>query len=450
MTTSDHPSGAATFASRGARLHAMVAAQMRDRGLRILLFVAHFGVARVIIYCLPLAIAALAPASVYGMIEFAQSMSLLGVALLIGAPFVGVSQRYLINKEPLAVDVVAVAVVLTSALALAAGSAAWALGAQPFVTVSLLALSLASVHNSFATVFRTLAWRNVTVWSDGFAFIIAFVIVLVSFALTGGVDTQAIGIGYAAFAVLALAGGLMVLARSRRPGLASRARRMIHFGAPVLVSSSFAVWQSGAGRILAGMLVPAQLPAYALAFRIVGLSLGLHQLAGVALFSRMYAGRTRRVDRLLSSLLAGVVLILFGILAASYLFIREGTFAALHGEGYRLFFAVLPITAVQLLFWIGNAMFEMRVTRFGLAKKTILPSMAINGVALAGLFAARSFTPITLPAICWLVTAQSAAFFFYSAWLLYRRGVPHRLLAAVGAGGGGLLTLAALLLSNLA
>jgi hypothetical protein len=213
----------------------------------------------------------------------------------------------------------------------------------------------------------------------------------------------------------------------------------------VLVSSAFAVWQAGAGRILTGLFLPGALPAYALAFRIVGLALGLHQLAATALFARLYSGRTRTTDGLVSLLLVAVALTLIVIVAASRLFIRPGTFEALEGAGYSLFVAVLPIVAVQIFFWVGNAMMEMRVTRFRLAGKTILPSILINGSTLVGLFVAQQFVAITLPAICWVVTAQSAAFFVYSAWLLHRRGVPHRKVATAGAVGGALLTIIALL-----
>jgi hypothetical protein len=421
-----------------------VAAHLRRHGASAALFIANFGVARVVVYLIPLAIAAIAPAAVYGAIEFSQSVSLLGAALLIGAPLAGVSQRYLVNKEPLAVDVVAASVILAAIMALVAGGIAWLASAPPLVTMSLLALALAAVHNAFAVVFRTLTWRNVTVWSDGFAFIVTFGIVLIMLGLTGSVDAAAIALGYAVFAGVALLGAILAFVRARRPAVRDRARRMIHFGAPVLVSSAFAVWQAGAGRILAGLFLPSALPAYAIAFRIVGLALGLHQLAATALFSRLYSGRTRATDGLLSLLLAAVAATLLVIAAASRLLVRPQTFEALDGAGYDLFVTALPIVAVQIFFWIGNAMLEMRITRFGLAKKTILASIIINGSALAGLFTAQHVVPITLPAICWTVAAQSAAFFFFSAWLLYRRGVPHRKLATAGAVGGLVLAIIAL------
>lgn len=415
------------------------------RSLKALIFMGNFGVARIAVYLIPLGIAATTAPDVYGAVEFAQSASLLGAALLLGGLLAGASQDYLVRKQPLSLDVVAASVTVASLVAAAVALAVWAFGGSQVAILTCLALGLASIHSTLSAILRTLSMRNLTAWTDGIFVIVTMAIVLLAFLFRGSVTPADLILGNAIVCLAGIIGGAAITVRSLRPGFASRLRQMARFGAPVVVSGAFAMWQAGAGRILTGLFAAEALAAYGIAFRIAGLALGLHQLAATAFFAHIYAGRTRAVDRLLTYFLVAVMLALFAIVILARAFVTEDLFNALDARGLALFRAVLPIVALQVFFWVANAMLEARLTRFGLAARTILPSMLINGAALGALIALDWLGNVSLAAICWAVAAQSAAFFAIGGWLLAQRRVPHRRIMIAGSAGGAALAAFALL-----
>ncbi len=409
------------------------------RGMKALIFMGNFGVARIAVYLIPLFIAARTTPDVYGAIEFAQSTSLLGAAVLLGAVLAGASQDYLVRRQKLSVDVVAAAVGFACLVAGAVALACWAVGGSQVAVLTCLALGLASIHNTMSNILRTLSMRNLTAWTDGTFVIVMLAIVALAFVIRGSVTPADLITGNAVVCALGIVGGALVAVRTRRPAFRSRLRQMAKFGAPVVVSSAFATWQAGAGRILTGLFAAQALAAYGIAFRIVGLALGLHQLAATAFFAKIYAGRTRLVDRLLTYFLAAVALALFAIVIVARLVVTESMFNALDAKGLELFRTVLPIVGLQIFFWVANAMLEARLNRFGLAARTLLPSLLINGTALGVLLVADWLGRVSLPMICWIVAAQSMAFFGVGSRLLARRRVPHRRLMIAGSIGGAAL-----------
>lgn len=416
------------------------------RSPKALLFLVNFGFAKLTIYFAPLVIAAFAAPAVYGAVELTQSIGLLVAFFLLTAPLAGLNQRYLVEKERHYADIAALVTLAACLAPLAVGLAAWQSGASPVVLVVIFGVGTAAIHTVASSVSRMISRRNLASWLDGFSMLAAIAIVSSLWALRGDAQIASLIIGYVAIAAAGAAGSAVWLIASRRPGLLGRLWQVSHFGGWIVIAATIATWQSVCGRIFVGLLMPPELPAYGVAFRVAGLVLGLQQLGTTALFARLYAGRTRATDRLVALILAGVGLMSGVIALAGPLVARIG-FSALDDRGRELFVQVLPLVTVQIFFWVGYAFLHMRINRARLARASI-PSLAV--VALGGsaviLLADRMFGS-SLFVTCLLLALQTAAYFAASLWVLARRGLPHRWVGLVGAYGGAALFALALIRS---
>ncbi len=425
-----------------ALLHA--AAQARGRlgavaSRKAAVFLANFAFARTVAYLLPLSIAAVAAPEVYGASELAQSIGLIATSLAVNAPLSGVTQGYLVRGEKRFLDVTALTLLGGVAASLVVAALAALLSNDMVVLVVACSLATAVVHNVLSTVFRTLSLRNVTAWSDGFAALATGTVVAAMMALGSTTSLLGLAIGYLVIAVAALVGSAVWLGRTRQPELWARFATAWKLGAPMVAVATMAIWLGVGGRILIGLFNASALPAFGVAFRVSGLALVVHQLLVTGLFAYLYSSRTRQADRIFAPALAMVTLVLVILVIFGRSLPDWVPMEALQGAAIEEYRAILPIVALQVFYWIGYAMLQMRVNRSGLAGRAIVPTLAVTLVGIAIVAGtAISFTNDSR-VLCWLISGQAAAYFAVNALVLARRGLPHSRVNWTASGGGAVL-----------
>lgn len=413
-----------------------------------LFFLPNFALAKLVIYLLPLAIAAIASAEIYGGVELAQSIGLMAAALVLGAPMSGLTQVYLVRGERRVADQIALVTFIGCSAAIVLTSAAYLLGFKSLVLMVVASLGVAVLHFVGATVFRMLSFRNATAWADGTAMILSGLLVLFLLIASPDPTLAQLSAGFFVIAAAGAIGSLAWLARAREPGLAKRLGTAMKVGLPITVVGALAIWLGVGGRIIVGLINASALPAYGVAFRVAGLALGVHQLAITAFYARLYAGRTRQADRVLGAFLAVVAGLSLAIAILGGYLPRLVDMAALEGGGLATYAAVLPMAALHTFFWIGYAMLQMRISRYGLAARTILPTVLITVGGVAAIFSAGWLISNDIVLLSWLIALHAAAYFFSAVVILARRGLPHRWVTLVGAAGGAAIALVAALASR--
>ena len=409
-----------------------------------LVFLPNFALAKLSIYLAPLAIAAFARPDLYGAIEFAQSIGLLSVGIIVSAPLNGATQRYLVGRREPFGDVVAGTTGLATCICLMLTIAGWAFGMDDLYLLVLASLATAVVHNNASMVFRTLGYRNISAWGDGVAMLIAGVIVAALIATRGSADIRHVTIAYTLFTIVALLGAMALFARLRRPGLRARWIDACRIGLPMALVGTMAIWLGVGGRITIGLLNTAALPAFGMAFRVAGLVLGLQQLAVTAFFVRLYSARTREADRLLGLLYVAIAATSVGIAILGRYLPDVVRINALQGHAVDDYRRTLPIVVIQVFYWIGYAVLQARVNRSRLAGPSIAPTVVVTVAGIAVTFAVGMFVSNDLVLLCWLIAAHAAALFAVNVMVLARRGLPHARVAWIGTVGGVVLTLTAI------
>ena len=412
-------------------------ASPRARGYgRHLIFFTNFTIAKAAAYLMPLLLAAVASAQLYGGIELALAIGQQACAVLLGAPLAGITQVYLIRNDRAVGDLLLV-LTFASALSLSVLTGLlWLVRADALVVLTVSVLCITVIQAAASTWFRMRGERNRLAWGDGASLMIAGAVVS-AVVLATGADAA----GYATLvfalltAIVALVSGVALL-RHRAPDMRARLVRASRIGMPMMIAGIFAVWLGVGGRILIGALSADDLAAYSLAFRISGLALGVHQLATTAAFPSLYAARTRQADRLLAFFLAAVlagsaVLALAGPFVVDLL-----TFSALREQDIKAFKDLVPLTSFQTYFWICYSLLQYRVNRYGAAKASIAPLLAVTAGGIGIIFLTAHFVSNDVRLIVALVALHSVAY-FATAWLiLARRKLPHRRIGLMGLLGG--------------
>lgn len=403
-------------------------------------FFANFGLSKIAVYATPIFIAAIAPAQVYGAIEFGWAIALFSATLVAGASLAGLNQRYLVLRDRVVGDELALITMAGAGLGVALGLGALMLGAPPEWAVALGSLGIAVFHNVASTFFRMRGDRNLTAWFDGTATIAAGLIIAGLWAAQASMTTADLALAYIVAAAAITLGSAAIFLSLRRPNLHDRMRRSFIIGSPILAGAVLAMWLGVGGRMIIGFLDASLVATYSLMFRVAGLALGIHQLATTMLFARLYAARTRDADRLLLPFLTGVGTLTGLIAFTAPPFVHHAGFEALQNGGEAGFRKALPIVCVQIFFWIAFAMLQLRINRAGLAARAIAPIAWITvGGALAIVVAARMFD-FGLVGLCWGIAIQSAAYFWAEWAILARARLPHRRIGLCAAGFGVSLT----------
>ncbi len=404
-----------------------------------LFFLANFTLAKGSMYLVPLVLAAIAGAQLYGGIELALAIGLQACALLLGAPLAGITQIYLIKRDRAVGDLLLFMTFLSSLALLLLIGLLWLAGAGRLALLTVSVLSVTVVQNTASTWYRMRGERNRTAWADSVSVLVAGG-VAIGVALAFGTD--AIQVATTIFTLLTAAAALfsaVALLRHKAADLQPRLARAARIGLPMMVAGVFAIWLGVGGRILIGITSPSALAAYSLAFRISGLALGVHQLATTAAFPALYATRTRQADRLLSLFMTAVLGVSILLALAGPFVVDLFRFSALHGQDKAMFRVLVPLTSLQTYFWIGYALLQFRINRSGAAKASIVPVLLVTVGGIGAILLVARFVSNDVRLICALI-AVHAICYFATAWLvLAKKRLPHHRVGLIGLAGGVIL-----------
>ncbi len=394
-----------------------------------------FLLAKVAIYVIPLLIAKFASASTYSALEFAQSMASLACTLVIGPVLDGLSHHHLTrHRDRLAPEArvvmwcsIGVSVALMMAVQIGDGDPRW------WITAAVFAL--VANQNVLTTMARAYGWRHATAWSDGLATLLLGLAVAFAFLLAEHAVELWIGILVLVFSAAMAA--VVQLGRVKRHWSDTRARLFGAFdvGWSMTLLGVFAIWQSTSGRILLGAVSPEAIPVYSVAFRLVGIALGVHQLASVALFRRIYVARTREADRLFAIILVGVGGATFVVMLAAPLVIEVVHFNALAPDSRADFLAVLASLGVFFFASSAYNWLQFRLNRLRLSGKPILPMIVISALGAGVILAAPGYFAGHIGMFCWVLAAQSILYLMVAWIVLARRNLPHKRTAVVSIAG---------------
>jgi len=400
-----------------------------------ILFLFNFFSAKGAIYLTPLIIAALIKQETYGELELAWSAGTLISGLTVTIPFGGITQRYLIGNDPHVDDELVFISAASSFLSLAisilivvfAGPSALALVAAicPFVLLQTL----------LTTLNRIRGHRNRNAWSDGFSVLSTGVVLLFFWALRAPPSLTSLVRVYIPLSAALIGIYLMLFARLRHPDLMRRIGRSIKVGLPMASVGAMAVWLGVGGRLTMGLIDPTAVAPYSIAYRIALLSFGFHQLVSTAIFVRLYKARTREGDRLFALPYALIAIVTFCIGFGTRPLIGLVEPAALAAIPPSVF-VMLPVVGLQVFFWIGFGMLQLRINRTGTAAKAFWPIVAVTLGGIGALFGINAIWPMTTLIVCWAIALHSAAYFAVAWWTLAARRLPHRLIGLVGLVGG--------------
>jgi hypothetical protein len=411
---------------------------------RSLLFLGNLCLAKGFIYLAPLAIAAIAPPATYGAVELAWSFGLLLGSFTIAIPLSGIGQRFLIGRQRGVADEILLLVAIFTGASLAATAVLAMAKISPAWLLVAAACGSTALHSATASVARIYGRPNLTAWSDGTAMLSTALIVAVCILVGAGIGLVDLTIGYVVLATLACLASGWGFARFRAPRLRERLRRSIQIGLPMTMGGVMALWLGVGGRLTFGILLPSQVAAYGVAFRVAGLALGIHQLSVTLFYARLYVSRTREADRLFGHFYAAVALLSLLISAIGPAAVARLRLAALPAAELQSFTAILPVVVVQIFYWVGFAMLQTRINRSGLAARAIWPLVIVT---IGGTGLIFGLTLFIRPAILWLswgIALHAAAYFATAYLILQRARLPHVRMGSIGLCGGALLILLAL------
>jgi len=409
------------------------------------LFLASFASARILVYLVPLVIAAKASGVVYGAIEVALSVSLLVASFTISIPLAGANQQYLVAGRQGMGHLFTVLAIAGGTISLTICLIFFIADASRPVQLAVCAIGAAIFHTLFVTWFRMHGMRNAIAWSDGTA---TFIVGLILITLTASgllLTVSNVALGYVAIIALLLIGALFIWFRVEKTDLKNLFLDCCRVGLPMVAVGSLAVWLGIGGRITIGLVSFKDVAAYSLAFRIAGLALGVHQLAVTALFARLYKSRTRWVDPMFSWFLIAASVLLTGLMLLGPLLINWFEMSSLDGGGEKVFRLILPANCIQTLFWIGYAMLQLRINRFNLSGRAILPTVVVLVLGLLLILGYGWFVSSDAVIISWMIAAHGAAFFTVNWVLLARNRLPHIRVGLTMIGGTLLLLIAGLI-----
>lgn len=405
-------------------------------------FLASFALSKGLIYLMPLLVAAWASDRLYSAFEFGLAIGLQATAILFGAPLAGLTQLYLVEQERriatplLGMTAGGCAIAIVSALLLIAAGASleWIFAA--------IVTGVVCFQNTASTWMRVRGRRSGIAWSDGLSLLLCGTVVLIATAVSGRDSAWGAAALLGGVTLAIAVGSFVALLRQAPADTAAIVRRAVRVGAPIMLSGALAIWLGVGGRILIGILAPDQVTAYSVAFRIAGLTLGLYQLVIAAAFARIYAAERGDGDRLMSLALC---LVLGGAVLTSVAgpFLPDYVkFSVLEGGQLTAYRQLVGANVVQTFLWIGFALLQMRLARFDLAGKSILPIAAVTLGGIAIITAVGLAVTRDVVVLSWLIAAHAGAFFAVTAWLLAANGVAHTRTALVATGGTGVLILA--------
>ena len=406
-------------------------------------FFLSFGFAKIAIYCVPLAVAAISPAEVYGGMEMAYAVTLLVATALISAPLHGLSHGYLVQKRREVVHRAAILVLGGCLFALATALLSLLAGVDPDIILILAVSGVTSAQIVFSFLLRITGRASLLAWTDGLVLLLGVALVVMAKFIADRVTLGIVVAGYLIATTIIAAGAAAVLRRGPVRNLRRHFREDLRIGTSMAAYALFSTWMAVAGRILIGIAAPADLPAFGIAFRIAGIAIGVQLLATTALWNRMYMLRTRAADALLAwllgaTLVTAVIISLGGGFVIAYL-----RFEAVSGSAASLAVELVPPVTLMVFFWASHNLLQARINRLRVSRHLIWPLVLLSVSGVVAIFAAHLAGAPTL-VLAWLLALYSAGYFCASWLALARRGLPHRRTGAMSLIGGLILAAIAL------
>lgn len=377
-------------------------------------------------------LARVAGGQVFGGIELALSVGLMGAtAGLLGLPG-GVTRLALVMDEGRIVDLLsfAAACVAVPASLLAAVSLWVGLPAVWALILSCCALaSFQLVANSYARI-RGLPLLNSLV--DPFT-----VLVILALAaplwLVGELTLPAMAVFTTASAAVTSAALLLIHYRKRRPDFRSSYIRAVVISLPMLAMSGVMLVASiGLRPALALKFSLEDLALYALCFRLTAPCMLIHQVITTGFFARVYRSSERNFDRLMVGMISIYCAVVLALWAVMPWVIRVG-FPS-YVESAATIMPLFPLVGLSVIFWIVSAMLEMMAGRHGAAGRVALWGYPVFALSLGAFLI---FPDLTLVGATALFDGALAMFIVVQLVALHQRGArfplaPWALLAPAG------------------
>jgi hypothetical protein len=404
-------------------------------------FLPNFATAKAAAYLAPLVLALFAPEDIYAATEFGYAVALPAVSLLIYAPIMGVSHRYL-STEKIDLNVqVALVIIGVMVLAFALAAVTLLMSLHWYIPMACAVAALTSYQLAQSVSLRALGRINLVVWADGLVPLSCVAIVLAC-RWTIGLSGEGVVLGLLVIGSLLL-GNLLYRVR-RETGWRLSQRHQLWLSAKAgLGMAAYAVlasWVIVSGRVFFGSLSPEDLASFGVAFRIVGLSYGLPQIALTALWSRIYRATAQECDGLLVWFIVGSAAAAALAAAGGQVLLDRARFEALDDAGVAAARTMLAPMAIFIFFCGAHSLLQPLVNRFGLAVKCV-PAMALLFFGGTALFVLAVWLNFEAEALAWLLAIYAATYFGVVWATLHRAGIRLPLMGLAAASLGLFLIL---------
>ena len=404
---------------------------------------ANFAVAKVVVFAIPLLLAAISVPRVYGAIEVAYAAGLMLASLPLLAPLHGMSHQYFVGEQRVVRDQATALVLVACASSLVAISLAGLAGASMMVLLTIGLAGVTAIQITAAFLLRMRERSYLVAWSDGFTMLTLAAIITLTARLAADDILFLLVAALVFISLTATIVAAVILIRAVEPGLRQRLAIAARVGAPMYGYAIFNIWAGASGRVLIGFLSLADVAAYGVAFRLAGAALLAHRLTITVLWSRLYTASPTAADRMLAFQVVLTAVIAAAVSLGGPWLLDSLDLLALDASGARAAEAVLPIVALQIFFFAAQSLLQARINRTGSAGKSLLPMAAITASGLI-LILSAGLLGAGIEALCWLLALYCAAFFFGAVMVLARNAAPHPRVTGAGAVGGVVLTVIAL------
>ncbi|MDR6288959.1 O-antigen/teichoic acid export membrane protein [Inquilinus ginsengisoli] len=398
-------------------------ARVRAIGGQAALFLMAFALGKGIAFFGPLLLSQIMNIQDYGTAELSLSVGTIGAQVLSLGILGAIPQLVLIRKEDRVQDLLFFVVASIGVLGLAAAAVAYAASSDLLYAFAAIAIVGTGAQLTAATYYRTIGRRYRTLVSDNLSLYLFLAVGGVVFLMLGRVPLGPVVLGYGGVVLGVTIFSFIALARTIRPHFFAAhadARRMGFF---MMVNSLVYFTIVNSSRVLIGYFLSVEaVSVYSVCFRISIAIFLVHQLVGTAFYKTLYEASAEWFDRYFVILLAvtmvgaSVLLTTFELYGAVLLPAWAGYMDQMSG--------VLPITCMQVIWWVSLALLEFRINRTLISKQATLWLVACAGlmiVALATLSALHLLTLATAALVfaCTLFLALQAQLF-----LLRRNRVP--------------------------
>lgn len=382
-----------------------------------LVFLSHYGAARLLAFIAPLALVRAMDPDAYGAFEFALSAGILAATLLqLGAP-TAITRGHIVDGREQPHFALAAAALLASLGGAAAAWWCWSTQAPAHWLLAALVVPLFAAQLSLSAFARMTARRNLSPWMDNLALLALALVGAALWGLWRAPTVTELLWAALGFSALSSVGALVVLARLRRLAQLKAIGQAFWRGPSLLAMSLVGLAFMMGQRSVSGLILPLEaLVGYSLATRVSMILAVAYQVVSIGFYRNMFAMEIRRFDRLFAAFLA---LLTVGAVGLGLLFQQWGP---------QLFPGVAPLdpglfgwAAGQILAMLLLGMGQMLVTRYetaGAATLVGLGAALIGGAVGAGLWWTQTLTPTSLTALFTLATALAAV---GHLWTLRRR-----------------------------